>query len=157
MSDESIREASLMRLRQPLLAAFLVCLNLAPVTAAIEFKNVFSEEPLDLTPGPDETITEAVKQFQETGVNPYDGDAEAIAAGKELYNANCQVCHGASGEGRMGVSLIDDKLAYLRVATDAGMFEAIYGGAAGAMRPFKGRLTQDQILHVIAYVRSLKK
>ena len=37
------------------------------------------------------------------------------------------------------------------------MFEVIYGGAAGAMGGCKGRLTQDEILKVIAYVRSVKK
>ena len=53
-------------------------------------------------------------------------------------------------------SLIDDKLRHPRVVDDVGMFEVVYGGAAGAMAGFKGRLTQDQILMVIAYVRSVK-
>lgn len=57
----------------------------------------------------------------------------------------------------MGLNLVDDKVAYPRVTTDVGMFEVTYGGASGAMRGFKGRLTQDDILKVIAYVRSLKK
>jgi cytochrome c-L len=38
------------------------------------------------------------------------------------------------------------------------MFEIIYGGASGAMQSFARRgLTQDQILRIMAYVRSLKK
>jgi cytochrome c-L len=139
-------------------AAALLALSLAPSLAAIEFKNVFTDQPLDLTPLPGENITEAVKQFHETGVNPYIGDADAIAAGKELYNTNCQVCHGAHGEGKMGVSLIDDKYSYPQVATDVGMFEAIFGGAAGAMASFHGRgMHQDDMLKIIAYVRTLKK
>jgi hypothetical protein len=44
-----------------------------------------------------------------------------------------------------------------RFTTDKGMFEIIYGGATGAMQGFGNRLTQDQILQVMAYVRSLKK
>jgi cytochrome c-L len=140
------------------LAAALLALSLVPSLAAIEFKNVFTDQPLDLKPLPNETFTDAVKQFHETGENPYDGNADAIAAGKELYNANCQVCHGAQGEGKMGVSLIDDKYAYPRVATDVGMFEAIFGGAAGAMRSFHERgMFQDDMLKIIAYVHSLKK
>jgi cytochrome c-L len=43
------------------------------------------------------------------------------------------------------------------VTTDKGMFEIVYGGATGAMQPMGKRLTQDQILRIIAYVRSLKK
>lgn len=144
--------------RTMVFAVALLGLSLAPSLAAIEFKNVFTGQPLDLTPLPNEEITDAVKQFQETGENPYDGNADAIAAGKELYNENCQVCHGAQGEGKMGVSLIDDKYAYPQVATDVGMFEAIFGGAAGAMRSFRERgMTQDQILQIVAYVHSLKK
>ena len=37
------------------------------------------------------------------------------------------------------------------------MFEIIYGGATGAMQPFGNRLNKDEILHVMSYVRSLKK
>ena len=138
------------------LAISLFGLELAPSLAAIEFKKALSDAPLDVTLLPEETATDAVKQFHETGNNIYDGNADALAAGKELFNDNCQVCHGALGEGHMCPSLIDDEYAYPRVATDVGKFEVIYGGASGAMRSFKGRLKQDDILKVIAYVDSLK-
>jgi cytochrome c(L) len=115
------------------------------------------DSPLDVAPPPGETFTDAVKQFRETGTNAYDGNADAVASGKELYNTNCQVCHGKTGAGGMGLNLVDDKVAYPRVVSDVGMFEVIYGGASGAMRGWKGRMTQDEILKVIAYVRSLKK
>ena len=42
--------------------------------------------------------------------------------------------------------------------TDVCQFEILYGGASGAMQSFARRgMTQDQMLKVIAYVRSLKK
>ena len=45
-----------------------------------------------------------------------------------------------------------------RAGTDVGMFEVVYGGASGAMQSFARRgLTQDQMLRIMAYVRSLKK
>ncbi len=38
------------------------------------------------------------------------------------------------------------------------MFEVIYGGASGEMQAFSKRgLTQDQILRIVAYIRSLEK
>lgn len=132
--------------------AFLSCVP----SHAIEFKNALDDSPLDVSAAPDETLSDAVKQFHETGTNPYNGDEAAIAEGKEAYNENCQVCHGKVAEGRMCPSLADDRFAYPRVANDIGMFEVIYGGATGAMRGYKGRLTQDQILRVIAYVHSLQ-
>jgi cytochrome c-L len=138
-------------------AALFLAASLAPSFAAIEFKKALNDKPLDVTPPDGETVTDAVKDFHETGKNVYDANADAVAAGQELFNDNCQVCHGKLGEGHMCPSLVDDEFIYPRVANDVGMFEVIYGGASGAMRAFKGRLTQDQILHVIAYVRSLKQ
>ena len=57
----------------------------------------------------------------------------------------------------MGPSLVDDVYNYKRSHLDLGLFEIIYGGAAGAMQPFDERLSGDEILKVIAYVRSLAR
>ncbi len=78
--------------------------------------------------------------------------------GKALFEQWCQVCHNADGKGKMGPSLLGPKYTYPQSATDPGMFAVIYGGASGAMQPFSKReITQDEILKVIAYVRSLPK
>ena len=106
---------------------------------------------------PGETVTESVQKFYDTGEDPYKGDAQALADGKELYETFCQACHLPDGSGRIGPSLIGDTHHYPRFTTDKGMFEIVYGGATGAMQPFGKRLTQDQILRVMAYVRSLRK
>lgn len=135
-----------------------VAIALALPALAVEFKNALDDSPLDLSPIKGETFTDAVKSFHETGVNPYVGKPDAIAAGKALYDANCQVCHKPDATGGMGPSLIDDIVVNARANTDVGKFEIIHSGAAGAMRPFSKRgITQDQILHIIAYVDSLKK
>jgi cytochrome c-L len=146
-------------LRLMTLVALLLAASLAPSLAAIEFKNALDDAPLDVAPEPGETVTDAVKQFHETGVNAYDGDAEAIASGKSLYKSNCQLCHSDNLKGGAfgAPSLIDDQVRHPRVVDDIGMFEVIYGGGAGAMAGFKGRLTQDQILKVIAFVDSMKQ
>jgi cytochrome c-L len=125
---------------------------------AVEFRNALDDSPLDLSPIPGETFTDAVKAFQESGKNPYAGNAEAAAEGKKLYDANCQVCHKPDGSGGMGPSLIDDTVVNARANTDLGRFEIIHSGAAGAMRPFSKRgITQDQILKMIAYIDTLRK
>jgi cytochrome c-L len=122
-----------------------------------QFTSPLDDSPLTVKPLPGETITEGVQKFYDTGEDPYKGDAKALAAGKELYETNCQACHMPDGSGRIGPSLIGDTHHYPRFTTDKGIFEIIYGGGTGAMQPFGKRLTQDEILHVIAYVRSLKK
>jgi cytochrome c-L len=105
-----------------------------------------------------EVETPAVKNFKATGVNEYRGNADAIADGKKLYTANCIVCHGADATGKMGPTLIGKDVVYPQALTDPGMFSIIYGGASGAMQSFARRgMQQDQMLKIIAYVRSLDK
>lgn len=162
------RESRLARRTAHLLAALCTAGALAAIPAPgpaaeptagqeIQFRHAVDDQPLDLPPRPGEQLTEAVKQFRRTGVNPYAGDEGALAEGKKLYAQWCQSCHLPDGSGRMGPSLIDEEYYYPRVPTDIGLFEIIYGGATGAMQPFGRRMTQDQILKLMVYVRSLKK
>ena len=47
---------------------------------------------------------------------------------------------------------------YKQMLTDPGMFAIIDGGASGAMQSFHRRgMKQDEILRIIAYVRTLDK
>ena len=131
----------------------------APISAApVEFYSVLDSTPLEIKPQPQEIETEAVRKFKATGLNPYRGQDKALAEGEALYQANCRACHGPHGAGAIGPSLVGDEHTYPRVATDVGMFEVIYGGASGVMPSWSKRgMTQDQMLLIIAYVRSLKK
>jgi mono/diheme cytochrome c family protein len=61
------------------------------------------------------------------------------------------------GSGRIGPSLIGAERIHERTATDVGLFEAVFGGSLGAMQSFRDRLTQDEILRIDAYVRSLRR
>ncbi len=94
--------------------------------------------------------------------NPFDGQADAIAQGKELYTTNCSTCHGdnADGNGPAGAAL-DPKPANL--ATTAKETDAAYthwviaegGAAAGlssSMVAYKGILSDDDILKIVAYL-----
>ncbi len=138
----------------------LLALAAAALTGASTpppFTSVLDGGPVEIKLLPNEQITEAVQKFYDTGENPYKGDAAAVADGKKLYLNWCQACHMPDGSGRIGPSLIGDTHHYGRFTTDKGIFEIVYGGATGAMQPFGKRLTQDQVLKVTAYVRTLKK
>jgi cytochrome c-L len=144
--------------RRPLLAlATALSMVSAAAAAPPQLTSPIDGGPLTVTTLPGEKITDAVEKFYATGEDPYKGQPQAVAEGKALYDTYCQACHMPDGSGRIGPSLIGDVHHYPRFTTDKGMFEIIYGGATGAMQPFGKRLTQDQILHVMAYVRSLKK
>ena len=129
-----------------------------PLRAEIVFHHALDNSVLEVKPRPNEVETEAVKEFKATGKNVYVGQEQALADGRKLYQANCQACHVPDGSGRIGPSLIGDSWVRERAAHDLGMFEVIYGGSSGAMQSFARRgMTQDEMLRIIAYVRSLKK
>jgi cytochrome c-L len=137
-------------------AAAMAAIPVAAVPAQdITFHHVLDNSPLDVTLRPGEQLTKAVVEFRKTGRNPYNEDAQAVADGKKLYADYCQSCHLPDGSGRMGPSLVGDYHVHQRITNDVGLFEVIYGGASGAMQPFSKRMTQDEILKVMAFVRTL--
>jgi cytochrome c-L len=123
-----------------------------------DFKSPLDDSPMKFEPLQGEVETPAVKKFKETGDNGYRGGADAIAEGKTLYTDNCIICHGEDGTGRMGPTLVGKDLVYKQALSDPGMFSIIYGGASGAMQSFHRRgMKQDDMLKIIAYVRTLDK
>jgi cytochrome c-L len=150
------------RRKRRALADFLVvlmALGLPATTGAaaddVEFLDPLTNEPLELRP--EEQVSPAVERFHATGANPYAGDQGAVAEGKEIYAKWCRSCHLDDGSGRIGPNLNDDQWNHARTGTDQGKFEIIYAGGAGAMQAFGDRLTQDEILKLIAFVDTLQK
>lgn len=86
--------------------------------------------------------------------NPYEGDKKAIATGGQLFVAyNCLDCHGAEGSGAMGPSFADGRWHF--GGSPGEVFESIYQGRPDGMPSWGGRITNDQIWMLTAYVRSL--
>lgn len=122
----------------------------------VVFPHPFDGKPIATPLKAGEAETEALRRFKSNGVNLYRQEAKAVAEGKALYEQWCQVCHNADGTGKMGPSLVGKSFTYPQTATDAGMFAIVYGGASGAMQAFAPReITQDEMLRIIAYVRSI--
>jgi cytochrome c-L len=122
-----------------------------------EFRHVVTDEPLDVPLPEGDDLTEAVQQFHQSGMNMLVGDEEAISDGQGLYRRLCAACHLPRGTGRIGPDIVDDEYVYPRVETDVGLFEVIYGGAGGAMQAFGNRMSQDEILRTIAFIRDLRE
>jgi len=83
----------------------------------------------------------------------YGGNAFAISQGQQLYmKMNCVGCHSHGGGG-MGPPLMDDEWRYGgRVDQIAA---TITEGRPNGMPSWRGKLTDDQIWNLAAYVRSL--
>src|SRR5919112_1873912 len=83
----------------------------------------------------------------------YDNNAPAVAQGQQLYlQMNCVGCHSHGGGG-MGPPLMDDEWRY------GGRIDQIAAtiaeGRPNGMPSWRGRLTDDQIWKLAAYVRTL--
>jgi len=83
----------------------------------------------------------------------YDNNANAIGRGQQLYTQmNCVGCHSHGGGG-MGPPLMDDQWRYGsridQIAT------TIAEGRPNGMPAWRGKLTEDQIWELAAYVRTL--
>ena len=83
----------------------------------------------------------------------FDNNANAIATGQQLYaQMNCVGCHSHGGGG-MGPALMDDEWRYgSRIDQIATV---IAEGRPNGMPAWRGKLTDDQIWQLAAYVRSM--
>jgi hypothetical protein len=86
--------------------------------------------------------------------NPYEGDKRAIEVGGQLFiGYNCMDCHGAEGSGAMGPSFQDGRWHF--GGSPGEVFESIYQGRPDGMPAWGGRISNDQIWMLTAYLRSL--
>ena len=86
--------------------------------------------------------------------DPYGGDKRAITVGGQLFvGYNCLDCHGAEGSGAMGPSFQDGRWHF--GGSPGEVFESIYQGRPDGMPAWGGRISNDQIWMLTAYVRSL--
>jgi cytochrome c6 len=78
-----------------------------------------------------------------------------------LYKAKCSVCHSddGSGSGATGKQLgaKDLRSDDVQKQTDAQLNGSISNGVGKKMPAYKGKLTDDQIKGLVAYIRELGK
>jgi len=87
--------------------------------------------------------------------NPYEADEEALAEGKRLYNQfNCSGCH-ASGGGAIGPALMDEVWIYGN--QPGNIYSTLVEGRPNGMPAFGGRIPEDKIWRIAAFVSSLSK
>lgn len=82
-------------------------------------------------------------------------DAADPGAGKAIYEQHCVRCHGEDGRGELG-GAPDFSRGVSLMQPDADIARTLRGGLGG-MPAYEGLLRQDELLDVIAYVRSLQQ
>ena len=100
----------------------------------------------DLVPGPQHDKGPSVP-------NPDENNSWMMAEGKRFYEAyNCVGCH-AHGGGGMGPPLMDEKWIYGHDPEQ--VYATIVEGRPNGMPSFRGKISNDQLWEIVAYVRSL--
>jgi len=96
---------------------------------------------------------EKVPAADKSHPNPYAGQPDAIAAGRNLFLANCSHCHGQNAEGKGSrPSLHSDRI---RTATDGDLAWLLKNGDVYNGMPRWSALPEQQRWQLIAYLRSL--
>jgi copper transport protein len=95
-------------------------------------------------------------------INPILPDADSIAQGADLYERHCQVCHGpqGQGDGPGAVGLMPPPANFTVGHTDTHPEGDLYywiqtGLAGGVMPAFGDQLRDEEIWHLVNYVRRL--
>src|SRR6266550_3731875 len=97
--------------------------------------------------------------------NPVAVSPKSIEVGRKAYEKFCAFCHGADAKGDGPMAPKDTHPPNLIGAewkhgsTDGEIFTVISDGAGGksTMKPFKSKLTPEEIWDVVIYLRSIAK
>lgn len=76
-------------------------------------------------------------------------------SGKQVYSRHCVGCHGVDGAGQ-AAGAPDFRYGTRLLQPDGALFQTIAQGRGG-MPAFRGVLSEEEILDVIAYMRTLRR
>jgi mono/diheme cytochrome c family protein len=94
-----------------------------------------------------------VPDLERSRVNPYAGQADAVSAGKRLFEDHCEKCHGdnALGKGKRP-SLRSDRV---QQATDGEIFWLLKNGNLPKGMPTWSKIPEPMRWQIITFVKSL--
>ena len=103
----------------------------------------------------------AYVRYLHSSEHPVSGDPQL---GKQVYDNNCTVCHGAAGKGQGTITKVYDMepadhtdASSMNLMSNEKIYSIISNGTKGAklMPGFKGILSDKEIQNVISYMRLL--
>jgi mono/diheme cytochrome c family protein len=76
---------------------------------------------------------------------------EDVAAGGQLFRANCAACHGPNGDGVPGIDLVRGQ--FRRASSAEDIIRILRNGIAGTAMP-PANIPEFQARYIVAYLRS---
>ncbi len=109
-----------------------------------------------------EKAEEAIQAYRATQANNVDEtnvevveDAQEIAMGESLYQANCAVCHGKGGEGGVGPNMTDEY--WIHGGSVKDIFKTIkYGVPENGMIAWQSQLRPTDMQRVASFILTLQ-
>jgi mono/diheme cytochrome c family protein len=85
--------------------------------------------------------------------NPVEGDAQAVAVGRKLFEQHCAECHGKDARGtRKGPTLLREEV---QQATPGALFWILTNGVVRRGMPVWSKLPEQQRWQLVTFVHSL--
>lgn len=98
-------------------------------------------------------ITKAPRQARARR-NPFENDADAVAAGSKLFAQHCAECHGNMAEGgNKGPSLREEEV---QGAEPGALFWVLTNGVVRRGMPVWSKLPESQRWQIVSYLKSLR-
>jgi mono/diheme cytochrome c family protein len=85
--------------------------------------------------------------------NPFDQNADALAAGKILFEQHCAECHGAEALGRKKAPSL--RVAEVQGAEPGAIFWILTNGVVRKGMPVWSKLPEPQRWQLVTYIKSL--
>jgi mono/diheme cytochrome c family protein len=86
--------------------------------------------------------------------NPFDSEANAVAAGGKLFRQNCSSCHGSEATGLKNRPNLHSER--IRVATPGELEWLLKNGSMKNGMPSWSRLPEQQRWQIVAFLKSLQ-
>ena len=86
--------------------------------------------------------------------NPFEGQPEAVAAGRKLYGQHCADCHGPDGRGLERAANLHS--AAIQDAPSGVLFWALRNGRIRKGMPSWSRLPDEQLWQIASFLKTLK-
>ena len=94
-------------------------------------------------------------------INPVDAIRASVTTGRQLYVFDCRQCHGNTGKGdgdmshAGGVPSDFTDAVWQHGVTDGEIFLVIRDGVTADMQPYDRQIPEEDIWHLVNYIKSL--
>jgi mono/diheme cytochrome c family protein len=141
-----------------LLTASSVGLLILPTSAALA-KNSPKQQPDGLAQAKDDRSVYAeiakAPENARSKRNPFENDADAVTAGRKLFEQHCAECHGNMAEGgKKGPSLQEEEV---QRASPGALFWVLTNGVVRRGMPVWSKLPEPQRWQIVSFLKSLRE